>query len=805
MNPFKLAARGLAKSPGFTFVAILTLALGIGLNTAMFSIANALILRPLPLPLSEQLFRLNRTTALDHSASHSAVDAFDLQSDTADFAELAMYCYWGFSVVLPNKPAESWNALRVSPNFFHTLRTQPFLGRDFHADEDQPGKNRVVLISYRLWQSHFAGSRDVVGKVIRLDGDTAEIIGVLPEQYGESNLFDFVQVYRPLGLKPDEKTDRITTQYILIGRYHDRAAQAQAPARFVALAERLTKDFPKEHAGTGLRAVPLDSTRLGDLGHTLVIMLVSLSCFVLLIACSNLANLLLARVVSRSREFAICAALGSSRWQLMRPVAAECALLAIMGGVGGLLICRATTAWMSWRFGSDVSPFIIPLDWRVLVFCGVGAAVTSLIFGLAPAWLVSRLKINNFLKSGSRGTTGDRTHEWFRRILIVAQFSLALVLLTGASAFVAGVTRLVHERSGWNGDGVISGKIGLPPALSETPEKIISFYHAAQTKVGALPGVTDTTVSLGIPSYGFVGPRGYKIEGQPPPVPGHEPMAFFNAVSPEYYRVVGTKILRGRGIENTDTLKAPNVLVINETMARALFPNGEAIGHRLAAVGQKDTDWAEIVGIAEDVQFLDPQKPVTLFQVYEPLQKEAWGYVNFTVKTTPTLAAGPLIQQVRGVFSELAPDLPIQDFMPVPAAIERNFRDFATIDQLLVSFALLGLFLAALGIYGVLARLVAQRESEIGIRMALGAQVRDVIRLIVFAGFRMAVIGVVLGLVGSVILERLLVSAMPRVATASVPVIGFATLLLLGIALLACWLPALKSARVDPLVALRGE
>jgi len=803
MKSLILAARSLAKSPGFTFVAVLTLALGIGMNTAMFGVVNDLILRPLPLPHAEQLFRLNRTTSIDPNGAQSAVNTLDLQRATTDFAEIAYYRYWGFAIVLPNHPAESLNALRVSANFLHTLGAQPVIGRDFRADEDQPGKNKVVIISHRVWQTHFAGDPSVIGRVVRLDGDSVEIIGVMPQRFGEANLFDFVQIYRPMGMTGEERTNRTDFEMNLIGRYHSGVTESEAAARFTALGERLAKDYPKENAATGLKAEPLGAARISDLGRKIVFMLLCLSGFVLLIACSNLANLLLARAVSRSREFAIRGALGAARWQLMRPIAAECLLLALLGGIGGLAVYHATVGWMSWRFGNDVTPFNIAFDWRVMGFGIVSCLTTAFLFGLAPAWLVSRLNINTFLKSGARGSTGDRSHEWFRRVLIVGQFSLALVLLTAASAFVVGVGKLVHQRSGWTADNLLSCKIGIPSNLYDTPEKIIAFVQNAQTKVGAMPGVVDTAVSMGIPAFGFNGPRGYMIQGQPPPIAGHEPMAFYNSVSPEYFRVAGTKIVQGRGIEKTDTQKAPNVLVINESMARALFPKGDAIGHRLGLTGAAEADWGEIVGVAEDVRFLDPRETLVHFQVYRPYTKEPWAYVSFTVKTAPNFASGALAQQIRQTFAELAPDLPLQDLMPVPAAIERNFRDFATIDQLLVAFALLGLFLAALGIYGVLARLVVQRAGEIGIRMALGAKISDVVQLIVVAGLKMAVVGTVIGLAGSFGLGHFLVNAMPGVITSNTTAIAFATMLLLAIAFLACWLPALKSARVDPLIVLR--
>jgi predicted permease len=471
-----------------------------------------------------------------------------------------------------------------------------------------------------------------------------------------------------------------------------------------------------------------------------------------------------------------------------------------------MLVSNWTTSWMARQFSRGGGPaFEFVTDWRVIAFAGFASLATALFFGIAPAWLISRIRVNDTLKSGTRGSTGDRSHHRFRQLLIVGQFALALVLLAGAAFFVRGIDRLLHQHSGWNPAPLVSGKVSLPSTKTGDPDGMMKFYELVQERLGAIPGVKRVAVSLDIPMFGFTSPRGYIVEGREPPAAGLEPTAFTNAIMPNYLDTVGTKLLQGRTIAATDTRLSPPVVVINETMARTLFPAGDAIGHRLGVAGAPTPGWAEIVGIVEDVKFINLGRSPTEFQLYKPLTQETWGYVAFTVQAEAGAAAATLVEPFRQTIAELDPELPMLGLATVPTSIERNMSDLDVVNQLLVGFAALGLFLAALGIYGVITRLVVQRTNEIGVRMALGAQMSDVVRLILGSGLRMIALGATLGLLGAIGLARFLATAMPAIATDSATAIAGTSVGLIVVAFVACWLPARGATKVDPMTALRSE
>jgi putative ABC transport system permease protein len=805
MSTLRYALRQLAAAPGFAAIAVITLALGIGLNTAMFSVLNTFLLRPLPYPDADRLFRLDRTSTQQQDMPIAAPNYFEIERHSAAVAELAPFLDWGFILAEGGRPAEFHGALRVSARFLDVLGIHPALGRTFRPEEDAPGRNHVIIISDRFWRSRFDADPHIIGRVVRVDGAPTEIVGVLSPSAGAPGVIGPTELLRPLGMTNEERTSYSAIQVRVLGRYRPGVAPDAAQAQFAVVAGRLVADHPRENRGLGLRIVSIQSTILSSAGVTITYLLLGLSAFVLLIACANLANLLLARAMSRSREFAIRAALGASPGQLIRPLAAECLLVALAGGAFGIQLSAWTTEWMARRLSGDGPPLVFALDWRVLSFAIAAALATALVFGVAPAWLVSRVRVNDTLKSGTRGSTSDRSHHRFRNALIVGQFALALVLITGATVFVRGVSQLITREAGWNPAPLVSGKIGLPTTDAADPDRSLRFYRQLRDRLAALPGVENATVDVDLPLYGFPGPRGYMVEGRDRPQAGQEPTALTNAVSPEYFATIGTALVRGRGFLPSDTLKSPPVVIINETMARTLFPRGDAIGHRLGRVGEPDPGWAGIVGIAGDVRFLSITAQPTAFQVYKPLAQETWGYVSVTVRAKNAASAAGLVEPFRRVVTDLNPDLPVLTLMPVPAFITRTTQDLATINHLLLGFAALGLFLSALGIYGVIARLVSQRTIEIGIRMALGAKLDDVVRLVLGAGLRMTLIGAGLGLVGAFALTRVLSSTLPELATSNALSIAGAAVLLVGVSLGACYLPARRATKVDPLVAMRVE
>jgi predicted permease len=801
LSDIKFALRQLAKSPGFTFIALLTLALGIGLNTAMFNIVNSLVLQPLKFPDSENLFRLIRTTDQQQAQGNRPADFVEIARASRDFARVVCCRPWSFTLAEPGRPPEVLASLRASAGYFSVLGLKMELGREFLPEEDVVGSDKVIILSRAFWLSHFGGDPRIIGRTVRLDGQSNEIIGVAPAIADDPRTLYSSDIYRPLALTADEMTGLEDHAYDMIGRYRPGVTAAQAETRFNAIAAGLAKSDPKEYAGRSLRAMSLKPTLLGT-SRQIIFMLIGLSGFVLLIACANLANLLLARAIARAREFAVRGALGASRAQLIRPLLAECGLLAAVGGLLGVLVSVWTDDWLAQQLSNSGSTLDFVVDWRLLLFACSASLATSLIFGVAPAWVASRVHINDALKSGTRGSTGDRSQNRFRQVLVAGQFALALVLISGALFFARGLDQLLRRDAGWKPAPVLRGILSMPASRYPDAQRLMQFYDRVQERVSTLPGVAAAAISHEVPAFGFPSGRAFVVEGQPPPVPGNEPGGPINGVTPGYFNTIGTRLLSGRDFSPADRSDAPRVIIINETMARTLFPGKNAVGHRLADFAEKEPVWMEIVGVSEDVHFLNIAYGPS-FQAYVPMSQSTWSYVALVVR-----ASGPpasLINSIRAAVSELDPDMAVKELAPVSDYIERNMQNIEAINHLLVGFALLGLFLAALGIYGVIVRIVALRTNEIGIRMALGAQVKDVARLILGAGMRMVIVGAALGLLGAIGLGRFLESALPGLSSNSAVDVTGATAVLIIIALLACWLPARRATKVDPLVALRAE
>jgi len=813
----KHALRSLLKSPGFTAIALLTLALGIGMNTAMFSMLNGFLLRPLSYPHAEQLFRLDRATSQRPLGDHAIANILDLARDSAGFAQLATYRYWGFTLTAPRQPADMPFSLRVTGNYFDVLGVKPEFGRNFLPDEDAPGRNNVIIISHHYWQTHFGGAPDTVGRVVRIDGTPTEIIGILPANDDAVRLTGLVSVYRPIAFTASDRADRAYHNMPVIGRCRDGVTLNQAAAQFATLGQRLAADHPAENAGFDLKLRPLQSTTLTGTSRTTTFLLIGLSSFVLLIACANLGNLLLARAIARAREFSIRASLGASRLQLIKPLAAESLLLAIGGGVAAMLVCIWTSAWLAQRFGGPDNPVNFSPDVRVLGFTIALSLLTALFFGVAPAWWAARINVNDSLKSVARGTTGNRAQHRYRQALLVAQFALAMVLLAGAGFFIKGVERLTHIESGWKPDTLITGSVNLASAKFNAAEPIIAFHTQLRDRLLALPGVANAAVSFEEPLYDAPAQRSYRIEGRPASAPGQEPVAFTNGVWASYFDTVGTRLLRGRVFDNTDALTSHPVVIINDAMARALFPNEDALGRRLALVGDNSPNpWAEIVGIVEDVHSQRVQPSGIRFQVYKPFVQEAWQYAMISVRATSPSQVPGLLEPIRRTLAELDPDQPITNLLPATLRVANNAGFWRTINQLLMLFAGLGLLLAAIGIYGVTARLVTQRTTEIGIRMALGARSQQVVSNIARGVAGLIGVGTGIGLFWTVLLMLVL-----RASSGSADIgIGNLTvyrpsidpIALLAIAgvtafvgVLAAFVPARRATKMHPLVALRHE
>ena len=801
-SDLRFAFRQLAKTPGFTVIALLTLALGIGLNTAMFNIVNSIVLQPLRFPDPDNLFRLERVNAQLQPGGHRTGNFVTLERESREFAQLVCSRQWSFTLSEPGRPAELVHGLRASAGYFNVLGLGMELGREFLPAEDAPGRDQVIVLSRAYWMSHFSGDPGILGKTVRIDGQPNEIVGVASALANDPRTLDDPDFYRPLALTPEELTGREDHAFDIIGRFRPGVTAAQAATRFAAIAASLVESDPKEYEGRHLRTVSL-APELQGTGRQIVFMLIGLSGFVLLIACANLANLLLARAIARAREFAIRGALGASRAQLIRPLVAECALLAGVGGGLGVLVSTMTNDWMADQFRASGSQIDFPLDWRLLLFAFGASLVTGLLFGIVPAWVTSRVHVNDALKSGTRGSTGDRSQNRFRQVLIAGQFALALVLLSGAVIFMRGLDRFLRRDTGWNPAPMLRGILSLPAGRYPDNAHQNRFFEQVQERVSAIPGVAAAAISYEIPAFFFPTGAGFLVEGQPPPAPDQVPGSPINGVTPGYFNTLGMRLVSGRDFASSDRHESPHVIILSETMARTLFPGKDAIGRRLNYADGRDPLPMEIVGIVEDVRFQNLGNGTASFQAYIPLSQAPWTYVALLVRAS--VPPSTLIESIRRAVGELDPDMAVKELTTVPAYIKRNMQQIESINHLLAGFAVLGLFLAALGIYGVIARIVAQRTNEIGIRMALGAQVGQIARLILGAGMRMVLIGTAIGLLGAVGLARFLTSAMPGLSGNNFVAVASATVVLIAVALLACWLPARRATKVDPMVALRTE
>jgi predicted permease len=799
------AARSLLRSPGFTLLAVVTLALGIGANTGMFSIVNSILLKPLPYPDSEQLDRIDRATPQNPVGRVSPADFLDLQREMRAYGEIGAYTLGDTSLSEPGQPAEMVRALRVSANLLSTLRVQPQLGRDFLGREDLAGNDRVLIISQRCWQNRFGGRADVIGRTLRIDGEPHEIVGVLPAWLNDWRHFGPYDFFRPLALDQQKSSDRRTTNLRLIGRRSDKIARNQADGFIANFGARLAADFPEVNAGSTWRAIPLNGTVMSKAGRAMVGMLVGLSGFVLLIGCSNLANLLLARTMARAREFAVRAALGASRLQLLRPLIAESLLLALVGGACSIVVAGWVTDWLSSKtIGDNGERILFVFDWAVFTWAFAAALITAVAFGLAPALFALRLNVNETLKSGGRGTTGGRGHQRFRQALIVAQFALAMILLTGAALFVRGLDELNNSREGWRSDQVVSGTVILPAAGYGDADKIASFHRITLERLQAVPGVASASISSFTPFFNWSDVRKYIVAGRELPKPGQEPAAVVNSISPHYFDTYQTKMLAGRAFTESDILTAPKVFILSQTTARALFGDENPLGRRIAQTGLGTPQWGEVIGVAADVKSVMPDPGPVSLQLYQPMAQDPRPYNEIAVRTAG-VAAATVTQSIRALMTELDPDLPVRQLQAADTTIDRANYQTALLSDMLSSFAILGLGLASLGIYGVIARTMAQRAGEFAIRFALGASIRDITRIILVAGVKMALIGSVVGLFGAMAVTRFLAAANPAMHLSSPVVLMSTTLLLIAVGLVASWLPARRAARINPVEALRAE
>lgn len=804
ISDLRHAFRQLVRAPGLTAVAVVTLAFGIGLNTSMFSVMNVLLLRPLPYAHGERLVRVFAATPQARTLGFTEQASRDVRDARPGFGALTRFAWWGANLTEPGRPAELLVSLRTEADFARVLGVQPILGRWFTEAEERPG-SPVVLISETLWRRWFNRDPGVIGRTVHVDGQAATVIGVMPETVAAPIVFGVIDVWRPLGVTPEEAVNPEGWIHF-VGRLDEGVSLGQANTALEAVAARLAADRPADYANLGIRAEPLHASGTDDTARWISWLTLGLSAFVLLIACANLANLQLARISGRTRELAIRAALGAPRARLLRPMLFESVMVGLAGGALGLVVAWGCNGWIGRHvvFNNAAPGHDVPLDPRVLLFAVGVSLLTGLLFGSVPGWFGTRVPLNDALKEQGRGSTVGPAQQRFRRLLVVGEFALALVLLAGAGLMLAGMQRMLGRDPGWRPGRLAFGYVATQTPKYQDLSVALEFYERMQDRLAELPGVEAVSFGWEVPVWDYRAPRPLEIEGQATRGREQGPTGFLNATLPGYFDALQIGLIDGRDFTRRDRAGSPPVAIINETMARTLWPGERPLGKRIRNTDSAEPGWMEIVGVVRDVRFPgNLAEPATRFQIYKPFAQEPWRWGALVLRTSAPPET--LVEPMRRAVAEIDPDIPVWEPRTIDQEIVRRTANSQLIGQLLGAVALLGLLLAALGIYGVISHTVAQRTSEIGVRMALGADWREVYRLILGSGLRLAATGAVIGLAGALIVGHVLTSVSPEIVAQDWPLLAVITGVLMLTALLACWLPARRAARVSPVVALRGE
>ena len=796
----RCGARMLVKQPGFTLVVVVTLALGIGANTAIFSVVNAVLLQPLPFKEPERLMMIRETRLPQFPEFSIASGNFlEWKKQNTVFERLAAYDGQIFNLIGTSYP-EAIQGMVVSDGFFAMLGAQPQLGRDFLPEEYQRGNDNVVILSHGLWQRQFAGASDVLNKSITLSGKSYTVIGVMPATIHVAGP-DLGLLWAPMAFTELDAQNQGGHSLGALGQLKPGITVEQARTEMIAIAGRLAMQYPETNTGWSVKIIPLLEYVVRNIKPALLVLLGAVA-FVLLIACANVANLLLTRAAGRQREIAIRAALGASRARIIRQLLTESVLLALVGGAAGLLLA----AW-----GTDLllklAPQNLPrmsgvsLDGRVLAFAAAITLLTAVIFGLVPAWQYSRPNVNEAMKDAGRGSTEGGRRQFVRNSLVVVEVASALVLLVGAGLLVKSFWQLQRIDPGFNPGNVLTVSVELPQSKYVEENQRVAFFQQLIEKAKALPGVNAASASSSIP-LGIHSFLGFEIQGRPLP-PGADPSTNFYSVSPEYFKAMGIPLLRGRLFTERDAGDSLHVAVVNETMAKKIFPGEDPIGKRITFdSGENNPDWFEIVGIVGDVKQhgLDKSTPL---QTYEPYTQQPQSSMTLIIRTAgdPT----DFTVAIRDAVVQLDKEQTISNIRTLTdyLSISITQRQFSML--LLGIFAAVALVLAAAGIFGVLSYTVAQRTHEIGIRMTLGAEQRDVLKLVVGKGMLLALLGVIAGLAAALGLTRLMEPLLFDVEAADPLTFAVIVVLLLFVALLACWIPARRAMKVDPMVTLRFE
>jgi putative ABC transport system permease protein len=793
--------RVLLKNPGFAAVAVFVTALGIGANTAIFSVVNAVLLRPLPYPHPEQLVRVltldKKRGGLDPDQSYQ--NFTDMRAQNHSFEALAAYSDSGGTLTGAGAP-ERVLGLDASADLFKVLGVGVRLGRTFTPEDERPDPTAIV-ISHDMWRRRFGADQQIIGRQITLGGKPKTVVGVLPAGFqfpfaGEQP--EYFGAYNPQG---GMEKQRGAYYLRVVGRLREGVSIARAEAEMRTIAARLEQQYPDANDGQGVSLVSAQEDLVGNMRRTLLVLLGAVG-FVLLVACANVANLQLARASGRAREVAIRTALGAARWRVMRQLLTESLVLSTAGGALGLLLAMWGVSLISSFVPADI-PRVkdAGLDPSVLSFTLAASVLTGIIFGLAPALRSSKVDLNEALKEGGRGTTEGRGRDRVRSLLIVSEVALSLVLLVGAGLLIKSFIRLRNTSPGFDPRGVLTAEVTLPAARYPKDEEQARFYREAVERASHLPGVEAVGAILPLPYSQNGINTSFSVEGQPELSPGDQPLAGGRIITPDYLRAMGVPLLKGRAFDDHDTSDAPKVILVNETLARKYLPGEDPIGKRLD-LGLSGIH-GEIVGVVGDVRDRHLDKEADP-EYYVPYQQVPVSTMSFVVRGRAGDPAG-LAASLRSVVQGMDKDLALYEVRPMESRVADSVARQRFSMTLLAAFGGLAVALAAVGIFSVMSFLVAQRTHEIGVRVALGAQPRDILSMVARQGMALALVGVGVGLAAALALTRLMSGLLYEVSATDPSVFGGISLLLAGVALLACLVPARRAAKVDPMVALRYE
>jgi len=806
MNDLRYAARQLLKRPSFAVVAIITLALGIGANTAIFSVVYAVLLRPLPYSDPDRI-----VTALhDGTKPVSPADFNDWRDQNTVFEQMAAASLWSPNMTSREEP-EQIRGLQVTGNLFDMLGCQAAAGRAFTEEEDRKSAEPVVVLSDQLWKRRFGGDSSVIGQTLTLDGQSYTVIGVMPPSFQ----FPFfwatrVELWTPLKLEGADQ-HRYARFLRVFARLKTSSDVTKAQAEMSAIAARIAEAHPDTNTGMGVTVAPLHDRVVGKVRSTLLLLLGAVA-FVLMIACANVANLLLARASARQREIALRCALGATRLRIIRQLLTESLLLAITGGVIGVALALLTVQLLVAGLPPDALPRQqgIGIDASVLGFTVLLSVVTSVAFGLVPSLQSSKTDLTESLKAGGKNQAGDARGRTVRSGLVIVEIALAMVLLVGAGLLTRSFMRLQSIDPGFNAQNLLTMKVSV--AGTAHSAKRGEFFREIVARTQSLPGVKSASAINHLPLSGDRWGTPFAVEGQPAPPPGQSPSTTFRFVHPKYFETMGIPLLSGRDFDDRDNLQAQTSIIINEVMARRYWPGEDAVGKRIKlAAAESNAPWISIVGIVKEVKQEDWAEDarfevyVAYYQSQRYLSDPAphYSYLTLVMRTDsdPMRIAASARREIWAV----EPNAPISEVTTMEKVIADEVWQPRLSMFLLGGFAIVALLLATVGVYGVMSYWVSRRTQEIGIRTALGAGSREVIWMIAGQGLRLSLAGVALGLVGAFALTRLMSGMLYEVEATDPATFGALALLLIAVTLIACYLPARRAAHVDPMIALRYE